>query len=478
MKYRVFITTAILLSTAYHAFGQPQSLSTAQIAQFDELVTAGVEGKAPGLAVGVIKDGVVAYERYAGYAELDHEIPIAAETRFNIASNAKQFTALCLLKLAAEGRLSLEDDVRDYLPEFYPDVAARLTIAQLITHTSGIRDVYDLWALTGKTWWKQFVGNRQALQLLQRQTELNFPPGSDYQYSNSNYLLLAEVVSRVTESKFADYASDMFQTLGMPDTSFLTGYMTIVPHRARSYGNWGSWKQYPSVTSLHGDGNLFTTLGDQMVWEIAIQRGISAAFNEDLVAASQAAIQGQATETYGFGVELGTYRGREDRSHAGSTGAYGAYFIRLPEERLSVVVMSNSGGVSARDVALGCVDAVLGVGDAEDGSGDALFPAGPDAVGARSPISDLVGDYLTPEGTFIKIVTRDGELIREIFQRDPVRLIHEAGDLYCYESNAELKMAFSGSARERQMTIFYPQQAPIEAARLPLVEMEPGIPRL
>ena len=94
---------------------------------------------------------------------------IDCRTRFDFASVAKQFTALCVLKLVSEGRLSLDDDIRKYLPDFFPDIPNKITIGNLVTHTSGVRDAYDLWALTGKTWWKQFIGNRQAIAFLQRQ---------------------------------------------------------------------------------------------------------------------------------------------------------------------------------------------------------------------------------------------------------------------------------------------------------------------
>ncbi|MEM8680922.1 MAG: serine hydrolase domain-containing protein, partial [Planctomycetota bacterium] len=343
--------------------GSAQSLAPEEVATLDEMVDAVVEGVSPGVAIGIVRDGEVVYERYAGYAELDHEVPIDPKTRFNIASNAKQFTALCVLRLVDEGKLSLDDDIRKYFPELYPDYPMPITIGNLITHTSGIRDVYDLYGLTGNVWWKQFIGNREALDLLQRQTELNFEPGSDYLYSNSNYLLLTEVIAQVTGEAFGTYTTEMFQALGMPDTEFLTNAMTVMPHRARPYGDWGGWKQYASIASVHGDGNLFTTLRDQLTWEQTVQRGHCDLFDAELMAAGQGPLPGQDIETYGFGIELGSYHGFQDRSHAGSTGAYNAYFIRLPSEQLAVVVMSNSTRVASHRLALKTVDLLLELED-------------------------------------------------------------------------------------------------------------------
>jgi len=242
-----------------------QQLNAEQRNTLNALYEEYVEEGSPGLAVGIVKNGETLYEGYFGYAELEHRIAINANTRFNIASNAKQYTALCILKLAQEGKLDLEKDFRNYLPELYPDIEDKITLNQLLSHTSGIRDVYDLWALQGKTWWQLFINNDDALALLKEQSSLNFPTGTEYLYSNSNYILLTAIIEKVTGTDFDLFATELFTAMGMGQTSFMTNYMEVVPNRARPYGNWSGWKEYPSVSELHGDGGAIHQFGRSAV---------------------------------------------------------------------------------------------------------------------------------------------------------------------------------------------------------------------
>ena len=206
---------------------QAQKINPTQI---DKLVNSNLEGIMPGLAVGIVKDGQIVYEQYLGYANLEHEVKIDERTRFNIASNAKQFTALCILKLIEQGKINLDDDFRKYLPNVHSNIQDKITISHLITHTSGIRDYCDLLGLQGKTWWKHFIDNGDAIELLEAQRDLNFKPGTEYLYSNSNYILLAEIVKEVTRQDFSDFAKTLFEDLEMPNTNFHTLYGEVTPN--------------------------------------------------------------------------------------------------------------------------------------------------------------------------------------------------------------------------------------------------------
>lgn len=418
---------------------------------------------APGVAVGIVRDGAIIYEHYAGLANLEHGIPIDRDTRFNIASNAKQFTALCLLDIASSDQLDLGEDIRVHLPELFEDFTSPISVANCINHSSGIRDVYDLWSLQGKTWWRNFFDNDDALELLAGQRDLNFEPGADHLYSNSNYILLAAMIAQATGEPFANRANALFEQLGMRSTSFLTNSMDVVPDRARPYADWNGWKEYPTITALHGDGGLYTTLPDRLAWERIIQTGTAPALDSEVITASQRPVSDSAVTEYGFGIEFGTYRGLDCISHEGSTGAYNASFIRLPTERLAVVVMSNSGGISPFDLARAYVDAALDPAVRERSP----HPGRPAAIGPRPAHSEVLGLYRTDSGTLMTITERDGDLYREIPERDPVRLIHEEGNLYRYESNPDLRLAFSTDRRgQSTFTIFYPSQLPIVGVRL------------
>ncbi|MEO0727537.1 MAG: serine hydrolase domain-containing protein, partial [Bacteroidota bacterium] len=175
----------------------------------------------PGLAVGIVQDGKIVYEHYLGYANLEHKVAINENTRFNIASTAKQFTALIILDLALKGKLSLEDDIRKYVPSLYPDVQEEIKLRHLINHTSGVRDYTFLYEIMEKPYWRQVgTDNDDIIELLERQEDLVFAPGTKYLYSNSGYILLTQVVEAVTGESFNDYSEQFFAEMGMNKTAF------------------------------------------------------------------------------------------------------------------------------------------------------------------------------------------------------------------------------------------------------------------
>jgi CubicO group peptidase (beta-lactamase class C family) len=196
---------------------------------------------------------------------------ITKDTRFNIASNGKQFTALAILVLIDEKKINLTDDIRKYLPTIYPKLNSKITIENLLNHTSGIRDVYDLWSLQGFTWWKYTFSNKDVLALIEKQQELNFLPNTKYLYSNTNYILLTAIIEKVTGKSFVVYTNDLFKKLNMPNTSFEDNYTKIRGPIAKAYFNFSTWKNYNWIWNVCGDGNIFSTLADQLQWELILQ---------------------------------------------------------------------------------------------------------------------------------------------------------------------------------------------------------------
>ncbi|MGB5929481.1 MAG: serine hydrolase domain-containing protein [Cyclobacteriaceae bacterium] len=428
-----------------------------------------VNDNGPGFAVGVVQDGRIVYTRYAGHANLDHMVPVDSLTRFNIASNTKQYIAMMVLELANEQKLGLNDDFRDYLPAYLQDYSGTITINNLLTHTSGIRDVYDLWSLQGKTWWQMFINNEDALSLIKHQRELNFAPGSEYLYSNSNYILLTALIEKVSGQSVDEYATVFFTKLAMVHTGFLTNYMTVIEHKARPYGNWNGWLEYPSVATIYGDGGLFTTLPDQLAYEAVLQnKAINDILPEEVVRMSQS--QPLADITYGYGIMHDTYKGKDYLYHDGNTGAYNATFFRFPEEKLSVVVMANDGNVPTNYLARMLSDKWLSLS-----SDIQQYPAGPAKVGKSIPNSQLTGVYLTDGGTYIQITEKDGEIYRHIYGQQPVKLVNEEGNLFYYKTNKDLKIAFEKKEDDqRAFTIYIASQAPIEAHSVPDFSTSPA----
>ena len=432
MKAKLFIIL-ILLSMMP---AQGQSVKE----KLDDLLKDKVKGLSPGFAVGVIQNGDIVYETYRGYSNLENEIKVDQNTRFNIASCAKQFTALAVLKLIAENKLALEDDFRKYLPEYYPNISEMITIRDLITHTSGVRDYPDLLSVQGDPWWKRVgLDNKDVGKLLAAQKDLNFVPGSQKLYSNSGYILLAELVEKLSGVPFAEYALELFSDLEMNNTLFSTNYMAVMPNKSLPYNDWGDgkWQQYPMVVDLHGDGFLFTTLQDQLRWEQILQNRKKE--DTSWLDESQQPIPGAATDEYGYGVEFSNHKGYSTVWHSGGTGSYNAHFLRIPSENLSLVLMSNNGNLSTTLIAYEIIDMLLDVSEEEISSEMDI----PTATSATPKKEDLVGTYLLEESrTVISIVIKEGDIYREIYKRDPVKLIPEEGNVFSYETFPQLKMVF------------------------------------
>ena len=286
MKLLFYSIFFLLISAG--CYGQAKhALSDRQIRQLDSISVSDVPKGAPGIASGVVLNGKIVYRKYAGYANLNDSSLIDSQSRFNIASNGKQFTAFAILILAEQKKLSLHDDIRKFFPKLFSDVTEKISVEHLISHTSGIRDVYDLWALQGITWWKQTFNNTDVLDLLQQQRELNFKPGSRYAYSNSNYILLALVVEKVSGQSFVNYTKDMFKKLNMIHTSFESDYQWISGPVARPYFNFDTWFGYDWICNIHGDGNIFSTLDDQLEWEKTIQTEKNAFYSKEIIEKSQ-----------------------------------------------------------------------------------------------------------------------------------------------------------------------------------------------
>ncbi|MEM6376943.1 MAG: serine hydrolase domain-containing protein, partial [Bacteroidota bacterium] len=349
MTKQITLLTLFLLFT-FNLFSQANQAFDSEA--ITKMLYQFTDGEGPGMAVGIVKDGEIIYEHYMGYANMEHKIKIDEQTRSNIASTAKQFTALMILQLSKEGKLSLEDDVRKYFPSLYPKVKEEIKIRHLINHTSGIRDYVFILEMMGKPYWKQIaMDNDDVIELLAKQEEVVFKPGSDYSYSNSGYTMLAKIIEQVSGERFNDYSKKFFEGLGMQETAFLRRYMGIIPNRADSYSDWGNglWLSSPMVTKFNGDGFLFTTLKDQLIYEQAVQNAVRD--NNELLIESQQAIPNSEIQTYGFGLELDGRIGRVAQYHSGSTFGYHSHTSRFPEEKLTVFVMSNNGKFWSGDVA-------------------------------------------------------------------------------------------------------------------------------
>ncbi|WP_421797774.1 serine hydrolase domain-containing protein [Haliscomenobacter sp.] len=441
-----FFTLFLLLAPFTRGIAQ-----NIDVAKNDQLLESKIKAGAPGLALGIVKNGTIVYERYLGLANLQHKMPVDSQTRFNLASVAKQFTALCVLKLVLENKLSLEADIRQYLPQMYPQLKAAIPLKTLLNHSSGVRDFYDLLSISGKPWWRQEgLDNEDALALLLKQKELNFAPDTEHWYSNSNYTLLAEIVTKVSGTPFPKFAKQFFEDLGMPNTQFCTNYMAVIPFQALPYNDWGdgSWQQYPMMTNLYADGFLYTTLKDQLVFEQAVQN--AAAKANSLLNLSQKPIPNTRIQSYGYGLEFSPINGYPAVHHSGSTGSYNAQTLRFPGEKLSIIVLSNNGNLWSGGIAREVAAQILGRKTVE-----IPYPTRPAQVQTASTPSDLVGQYRSSENNIIRIQLKEGQLYWQMDNNNPRKLIQEEGNLYHWDIDEDWKIAFNNRPDSTSTMVLY-----------------------
>ena len=342
----------------------------------------------PGCAVGVSLEGKNVLEKVAGMADLEHDVPIKPDTIFEAGSVSKQFTAAAVLLLARDGKLSLDDQVRKYVPEL-PDYGAPLTIRHMLNHTSGLRDWGSVAAIAGWPRGTRVHTHAHVLDIVSRQRVLNFPSGTRYSYSNTGYNLAAIIVSRVSGQSFAEFSrARLFAPLGMSRTSWRDDYTRIVKDRAIAYsdGSGGFTTEMP-FENIHGNGGLLTTVGDLLRWT----RNFSQPVVGDAAFVKEEQEPGRFNDgrahAYALGLFVGTYQGLREVSHSGATAGYRAWLSEYPERKLAVAVLCNVSSGNATQYAHAIADVYLratkpeGTAPAADGArGPALSASAQDAL--------------------------------------------------------------------------------------------------
>lgn len=301
----------------------------------------------PGCAIGVAENGVPVLQRAYGMADLEHDVPNRPDTIFEAGSVSKQFTAAAMILLARDGKVSLDDDVRKYVPEL-PVYQAPVTIRHMLSHTSGLRDWGNLGGIAGRPRGAMTYSHAHVVDMLSRQTALNFAPGTRWSYSNSGYNLAAVVIARASGMTFAEFSrTRLFEPLGLTRTSWRDDYARVVPGRAIGYGmSFGRFRQDMPFENVHGNGGLLTTVGDLLKWQAALTSG---SLKGAAVADEQQTVMklndGRDLH-YGLGVFRGVYKGVPEVYHSGATAGYRAFLTEYPSAKLTIAVLCNAGNAA------------------------------------------------------------------------------------------------------------------------------------
>lgn len=336
----VIMTSALALGSV---FAMPGPNGDPLAPKVDQIFASYIQKGSPGANVLIMKDNRVIYQNSFGMANLEQDIPITQDTVFQVGSNSKQFTAFAILLLSAEGKLALDDDIHKYLPQI-PDFGKRITIRNLLNHTSGLRDNAELMWLTG--WLAEDLETQErVLRLACHQKDLNFDPGTQFLYSNTGYCLLAEIVAKVSGQTFAEFSQQrIFKPLGMKHTFIRDDQATTIKSLADSYSPMENQKGFQKCilsSSVLGSTNLFTTTGDLVKW---IQNFETCQVgNRALLSLMQTPgkLNDGTPLGYAFGLFGGEYKGLKVVAHGGDHAGYHSQIMRFPEQRFAVAVLSN-----------------------------------------------------------------------------------------------------------------------------------------
>jgi CubicO group peptidase (beta-lactamase class C family) len=422
----------------------------------------------PGASIGIMQDSEIIYANGYGEAQLEYQVPITPETVFHVASVSKQFTAFAVMLLADRGMLSLDDDIRQYLPEVH-DFGPTITVRHLIHHVSGLRDQWDLLSMAG---WRldDVITRNQIMRLIERQRELNFPPGDMYLYSNTGYTLLAEIVSRVADTPFPQFMrEEVFEPLGMAHTHFHDDHEMVVPNRAYSYraDPDGGFRKIVLSYANVGATSLFTTVGDVLRWTRNLDEGTVGRRRVLELMHRRGVLNSGDTLGYAAGLGIGRHRGLSLIGHSGGDAGFRTYVGRFPDQDFAVAVFSNAASFNPSQMALRVADVYL----------EGHFPESPETLAeeigelARADVDpavfdDYEGSYTFPSGLLVEVEREGDRLMGQATGQPRVELIPQSeSEFFVPEASATVR--FQREQREVTALVLVQGDVVQTARRLP-----------
>ena len=403
-------------------------------AKVDQLFTEWNRSDSPGAALAVTRDGEIIYKQGYGTANLEYDIPITTGTIFDIASVSKQFAGFAIATLLHEGKLSLDDDIRMYLPDV-PDFGNRITIRHLLHHTSGLRDWVQSLVIAGDMM-DDVISFKHILKMARHQKTLNFEPGTEFLYSNTGYNLLAEIVEKVTGDSFREWTdTHIFKPLAMTNTHFHDDYQMILKHRAYSYQTVENdrFKHAVNNTTALGSSSLYSTVEDLAKWILNF---------DDVRIGGQTVVEQMHQRgvlnngeqiNYAFGLNIGEYRTLRTVGHSGSWRGFRSHLMRFPDQKFGVVILCNVDTFNPLSLAEKVADLYLAevLAPVEASASEKAAEPAEDVKSeplAPEQLTEFEGDYYTEEldTTYTIGVSEDG-LVAQHRRHDDILLTYVDG---------------------------------------------------
>jgi CubicO group peptidase (beta-lactamase class C family) len=333
--------------------------SNGQEKQIDSLFSSFTKNGSPGVAVLIMRNDSVLLLKNYGLANLEYGVAIDSSSTFHIASVSKQFTAFAIALLAERGKLSLTDNINRYLDSF-PQYQVPITIQNLISHTSGLREQLDLMALAGYRS-EDLISSERIMRLIRNQKSLNFEPGTEFQYSNTNYTLLAKIVEKITHESFSSWTrKNIFTPLQMHNTFFYDDLERIVKNRSYSYQYFqDSFRKSTLNYEITGSTGLFTCTTDLINWIENFDKPVVGNQETLLLMNKTGELKDGHKISYAFGQDTKKYRGLSLIYHPGADAGYRAYIGRFPSEKFVVTILSNLASTNAEELSMRIADIYL-----------------------------------------------------------------------------------------------------------------------
>ncbi len=410
VSFALVLVTCVLPNTAA-AQDDPASLA----AQVDQLFAQWDKPGSPGCVCAVMRDGEVVYNRAFGMANLELDVPLTPQSVFVLGSISKGFVAASIALLALRGQLSLDDDIRTYLPEM-ADFGDTVRIRHLVHHTSGMPFHGVLELLSGMS--RDYHNNASIIALLSRQRTLSSRPGEQYLHNGSAYIVLAEIVGRVSGTSLREFAEEnIFGPLGMANTQFDDDLRTIVKHRAQSYGPraQGGLQRYIDGSDAVGQGGLMSTAEDLLRWNRNFDDMTVGGPDFIELLLTRGTLNDGDTLNHAFGLVHGENRGLKAVYHGGRSSGFRTNLARFPEQQLSIAVLCNLATINAVVLTLRVTDIYLKDFVAAAATEDEPRPAPKVVSVPTGELEKLTGDYLLKERRPRPIWDDDAYFARRIY---------------------------------------------------------------
>jgi CubicO group peptidase (beta-lactamase class C family) len=347
--------TAVLLACSLYSYAQIPNDVIAK--KCDSIFNSFKDG--PGVAVMIVQDGKIAFEKGYGIANMEYNIPITPTTVFDIASVSKQFTGYAISTLIQEGKISPDDDIHKYLPDV-PDFGKKITIRNLIHHTSGLRDWPEGLHAAGWRWEEPFSWD-DIMRMVKQQKELDFEPGSKYQYSNTGYNLLAAIIEKVTGKTWPVWAKEnIFKPLEMNSTQVLTDYSKVIKNIAGSYYWDGTFHKSSDMLTAWGSSSIFTTVEDLAKWVNRLQKGWDEKDPVYMRMLETDKLNDGDKNDYAYGNEVMDDQGLLNINHTGGWASFATVISTYPSQKISIILLSNNGSFNSYGKANNVARALFG----------------------------------------------------------------------------------------------------------------------